>query len=160
MLNDLYTQSHQNKTTISGSSEFRIYVAYKRWCVNNGKLRLLVLIQNSGYVSKILISTLSFVLGVTGAFSNLCPWSSGMPGSRAARPPKANLTSNQHLQPPHPAMCPSETSKVMPSSRSQRELKERGGTLIKAPQTWNYFFPPQAFYNLGSAVRPSCLFEL
>lgn len=40
-------------------------------------------------------------------------------------PRKVNLTSNQHLQPPHPAMCPSETSKVVPSLYSQRDLRER-----------------------------------
>lgn len=54
-----------------------------------------------------------------------CPWSVRMPSSHGVLPRKVNLTSNQHLQPPHPAMCPSETSKVVPSLHSQRDLRER-----------------------------------
>ncbi len=125
---------------------------------------VLVLIQSPGCASKLLITYMYFVFystvaGVTGAFSNLRPWSARIPSSCTVPPPKVNLTSNQHLQPPHLAMCPSETSIVIPSSHSQRELRERRDC-NQSSTNMKLFVPPRAFYNLGSTVRPSCLFEL
>lgn len=58
-----------------------------------------------------------------------------------------------------PAMCPSETSEVVPSSLSQRELRERRD-FNQSSTNMKLFFPPWAFYSLASAFRPSCLFEL
>lgn len=154
------------KTPKNIRHQWEIYIAYKRLCINN-----LMSNRECWYWYKAQVVHQSFwlhlcILCFTPqwqewlALSQTCVLEVqecpvNMPFRLLKRTWRLINTCNLHTKP-----C--VQVRLLKSCQAYTRIESwgKGGTLIKAPQTWNYFFPPRAFYNLGSAVRPSCLFEL